>query len=489
MMNFSGLPPKQHRQPTRFTDDVENSLQFNTLPKLCTRLNTLVYAQDCIEEDFALIFTNQEDSEKGGAMLARVFASIDGSVRTVRAHIAAKIVHGLAGEGLHEDDHDFGTVDNEGRRGALLDGLYTRIAGATPGQHLRRLDGALHMEGEDCDGTALNLDAVFQKVVDEICEAQRRELLLDILRAFVKTIEFVLLNDDPYRIFTIADYKTFIDDMQELKDYFAYALDDEVVRHECQPVDRVLNWCDMSTEQLAGEQDSMWQLLIDGKTEDEIAKKNQIAMVVSHRRDAASAKFLKKYAAAGAPVEKGSLRQTMGTAQLMAAQSDALSMKKRSKYWPPAIKDLEKLQYSDQHDGWPGEGIIKREITAVGGGGGSAVSGPDGWPRKWFVLWPKPGVAEKDYPAKELKESGGRWLFQFAAPPAGPDGRAQPPPPSEKAEVPIPIAGAQVNMLPFGDDTFVIELTPQGQAAKIRLVTESMDDFAKWASAIGTLAA
>jgi hypothetical protein len=357
----SGLPPKRPRQPTRFSEEVERNLQMNTLSKLCTRLNTLVYAQQRIEEDFALIFREGDEDDDddedgygehepfregggggGGAMLARVYAIIDGSVRTVRSNIAAKIVHGLAGRGVYHGDEGIGTLENEGRRGALLDGLYTRIAGATAPNHLRRLGDALQMSGVDSDGISLNIDHVLEKIIDDICDNQRTELMLDILRAFVKTIEFVLLNDDPYRIFTVKDYSIFCSDMQELRNYFSHALDDDQVMHECQPVDRVLNWCDMQTEQLAGQKDSMWLLLLDAKQEDELRKKAQIAMVVSHRRDAVSANFLRKFAEERRGGAKGDgkgkhanqmvgLRHTMGTVQQMAAQSEAQATKKRSK--------------------------------------------------------------------------------------------------------------------------------------------------------------
>ena len=38
--------------------------------------------------------------------------------------------------------------------------------------------------------------------------------------AIVKTIEFVLLNDDPYRIFTDKDHDVFQSDLEFLKTYF-----------------------------------------------------------------------------------------------------------------------------------------------------------------------------------------------------------------------------------------------------------------------------
>lgn len=126
------------------------------------------------------------------------------------------------------------------------------------------------------------------------------------------------------------------------------------------------------------------------------------------------------------------------------------------------------------------------------------------WPRKWFVLWPSPDAtkSEKDYPAKELKEHGGRWLFQFdygsstgtggaisrLTPTSnGAGGQTESPLPLTVAEDTIPIAGIIPCVVPSGND-FVIELTQQGQADKIRLRTESMDLASKWMLAIATLA-
>lgn len=43
---------------------------------------------------------------------------------------------------------------------------------------------------------------------------------MDIFVAIVKTIEFVLLNDDPYRIFTDKDQEVFQSDLEFLKTYF-----------------------------------------------------------------------------------------------------------------------------------------------------------------------------------------------------------------------------------------------------------------------------
>ena len=105
------------------------------------------------------------------------------------------------------------------------------------------------------------------------------------------------------------------------------------------------------------------------------------------------------------------------------------------------------------------------------------------WPRKWFVLWPNPDAVktEKDYPAKELKQHGGRWLFQFECSDAGS-------PPTTVAEATIPIAGVGLNVVPEGEDMFVVELTPKGQAEKIRLRAETMDITQKWMSAIAALA-
>lgn len=175
--------------------------------------------------------------------------------------------------------------------------------------------------------------------------------------------------------------------------------------------------------------------------------------------------------------------------------------------WPPTIKDLEKLQYRGA-DGWAAAGVIRRDVGGMqqqqqqtGGsgtpaaGGAGAAYGIAAWPRKWFVLWPSPGAikSEKDYPAKELREHGGRWLFQFDyTADGGGGGTAElplAPPPLSVAEASIPITGVGVNALPSGDGMMVIELTPQeGQADKIRLVTESMEDFGSWVSAIGTMA-
>ena len=105
--------------------------------------------------------------------------------------------------------------------------------------------------------------------------------------------------------------------------------------------------------------------------------------------------------------------------------------------WPPTTKDLEKLEHK--------AGVIRREPA----GGGSD------WAEKWFVLWPRPGVALKEYPAKELKDRGGKWLFQF---PCGASGGA--PSAETVAESPFPIAGAQIAPLPMtGMDTPMIELT------------------------------
>ena len=105
------------------------------------------------------------------------------------------------------------------------------------------------------------------------------------------------------------------------------------------------------------------------------------------------------------------------------------------------------------------------------------------WPPKWFVLWPNPDAvkSEKDYPAKELKEHGGRWLFQFECSDASS-------PPATVAEATIPIAGVGLNVVPEGEDMFVVELTPKGQAEKIRLRAETMDITQKWMSAIAALA-
>ena len=43
---------------------------------------------------------------------------------------------------------------------------------------------------------------------------------VDIFVAIVKTIEFVLLNDDPHRIFTDKDQEVFQSDLEFLKTYF-----------------------------------------------------------------------------------------------------------------------------------------------------------------------------------------------------------------------------------------------------------------------------
>ena len=43
---------------------------------------------------------------------------------------------------------------------------------------------------------------------------------MDIFVAIVKTIEFVLLNDDPHRIFTDKDQEVFQSDLEFLKTYF-----------------------------------------------------------------------------------------------------------------------------------------------------------------------------------------------------------------------------------------------------------------------------
>ena len=98
------------------------------------------------------------------------------------------------------------------------------------------------------------------------------------------------------------------------------------------------------------------------------------------------------------------------------------------------------------------------------------------------MLWPDPDAvrSEKDYPAKELRDHGGRWLFQFDC---GDDGAS----PSAAAEAAIPIVGASLNAVPEGEDMFVVELTPKGQE-KIRLRAETMDLSQKWIRAIGTLA-
>ena len=330
----SGLPPKRRRQPTRFAEDVERNLQTNTLRKLTVRLNTLGYAQQRIEEDFTVVFRECDDDDddddhggadhhKGRAMLARVYARIDGSVRTVRAFIAAKIVHGLAGRNLlDEEDKTLGTAENEGRRGALLDGLYTRVPDSSFPNHLRRLGDAMQMSGVDSDNVPLNLDHVLEKVINEICDSQRYEILLDVLRAFVKAIEFVLLNDDPYRIFTEKDAAIFKEDIEELRNYFSAAfLSPEQVAHECQPIEDVVQWCSWDSEMLAGPTDSMWQLLLNAKEASELRKKHTIAMIISHRRDGVSATFLRKFAeeARGprAHVKSGGLLLTMGTVRTM----------------------------------------------------------------------------------------------------------------------------------------------------------------------------
>ena len=99
------------------------------------------------------------------------------------------------------------------------------------------------------------------------------------------------------------------------------------------------------------------------------------------------------------------------------------------------------------------------------------------------MLWPTPDAvkSDRDYPAKELKEHGGRWLFQFEC-------TNTQILPVTAAEATIPIAGVGLNAVPDGDDMFVVELTPKGQAEKIRLKAESMDVSQQWMSAIATLA-
>ena len=166
-------PPKDPRQPTRFTPDVERNLANNTLSRLCTRLNTLVYTQQHIEEDFAIILLEDKgDGNKGKLRLQTVLSTIDTSLHTVRAHIAAKIVHGLA------DPASDPGGEAEGRRGALLDGLYLQVPDGTFPNHLRRLEEALHLHGQDVTGVPLEMDAVLESLLDQIEQSQREEVMV-----------------------------------------------------------------------------------------------------------------------------------------------------------------------------------------------------------------------------------------------------------------------------------------------------------------------
>ena len=55
---------------------------------------------------------------------------------------------------------------------------------------------------------------------DTVAYRLARSFQVDIFVAIVKTIEFVLLNDDPYRIFTDKDQEVFQSDLEFLKTYF-----------------------------------------------------------------------------------------------------------------------------------------------------------------------------------------------------------------------------------------------------------------------------
>ena len=55
---------------------------------------------------------------------------------------------------------------------------------------------------------------------DTVAYRLARPFQVDIFVAIVKTIEFVLLNDDPYRIFTDKDQEVFQSDLEFLKTYF-----------------------------------------------------------------------------------------------------------------------------------------------------------------------------------------------------------------------------------------------------------------------------
>ena len=55
---------------------------------------------------------------------------------------------------------------------------------------------------------------------DTVAYRLARSFQVDIFVAIVKTIEFVLLNDDPHRIFTDKDQEVFQSDLEFLKTYF-----------------------------------------------------------------------------------------------------------------------------------------------------------------------------------------------------------------------------------------------------------------------------
>jgi hypothetical protein len=475
-------PPKKPRPTTEFEEQIETNLAKHYLEELITRLNSLVYAQHQLEESMAPLLLEEErllaelgtlhkplsamqvlDSVShpaiaihaddvgktvvvmerlgsewcrirlgGGTegivpsnilkrvtLLAPVMTAIESSMREVRSYIAAKVVH-------NKTDIPFN------RRAALLDGLYM-----TPQNTICNLDRLPAAAMSD-------MDDILNLLLDRTPQEQRDELLLDVYKSFLEVFEFVLLNHDPWRIYTAQMHDTFEADLQELRDFFSadgQGLPPDRIASASANLDQLLSFCMLGSDYLL----EVWQDTKEkqsgrrataGADDPNLAR---IALILCHRRDKTSMTFLKKYAdeTEHSGADAGSKRVSARMLEEKAFKTGWLYFEKLERRMDAVDSRVEKV-----------------------------------WRKKWFVLWPNPGLVlqKKDYQRlpRELGEHDGMWLFGFDSQDASAE--------SER----IQLSSVDIGVIPL-TERVCIELTVRdgGQSKKYRLAAK-MDELEGW---------
>lgn len=63
------------------------------------------------------------------------------------------------------------------------------------------------------------MNDILELLMDGTAEEQRNEILLDVFKSFLEVFEFVLLNHDPWRIYTASMHDQFQADLQARPDF------------------------------------------------------------------------------------------------------------------------------------------------------------------------------------------------------------------------------------------------------------------------------
>jgi len=325
-------------------------------------------------------------------------------------------------------------------RDILLDGLYLRstdFANTGRQTEMLRMDTVL---GGDTINNALEL------IMTQTVFAEKQNVLLEVFQSFLSALEYVVLANDEWRIYTPEHQDIFETDLAQLQDFFK--ADGDGIQQDLHDIEvvkrlqKIFIHVEMPSEDLI-------DLYKEKRDRGNLDMYREIALIMSHRRDEGSKNFFKKVIDKEDKVKK--IKRVM-------------------------VKDL---AAPAMHGHLDIEAAALAVLDPASASAGSAHESE--WLKRYFVVWPGPvSLMSGKKPPQQLcangivKEKG--WLFCFEE-----DAHVRAD--AQQVGQPIPLTKATIAVIPRSN-RICIEITlPDRGTVSIGCDPVSMPD---WMEAIGS---